>query len=131
MFKATKQRLLAAGIVLTLVGACATPQKQCIARETSEYRAVSAQIEELEKTLARGYALHRQQVPYTETRLCHVQGRKKPIPCNRTRFHTIETPVTVDIGEVRKKLARLKAHRRKLEPAAKSAQAACIRAYPE
>lgn len=130
MFKAPKQSLLAAGIVLTVVAACATPQDQCIARETAEYRAVTAQIKELEKTVARGYALHRQTAPYTEARICHVKG-KRHVPCPRTRFHTIETPVSVDMGEVRKKLARLKAHRGKLEPAALSARAACRRAYPE
>lgn len=131
MFKTSKLRLPVVGIALMLVTACATPQKQCIARETAEYRAVSAQIKELEGTLVRGYALHRQQVPYTDTRLCHVKGKKHPIPCSRTRFRTIETPVSVDMDDVRSKLARLKAHRSKLEPAAKAAQAACIRAYPE
>ena len=130
MLNASKLRLPAVGIALILLGACATPQKQCIARETAEYRAVSAQIEELEETLARGYALHRQTVPYTKTRICHVKG-KRYVPCPTTRFHTIETPVSVDIDDTREKLARLKAQRTKLAPAAATARAACIRAYPE
>ena len=130
MFTLSSLRLPAFGIALTLVAACATPQKQCIARETAEYRAVSAQIEELEETLERGYALHRQTVPYTYTRICRVEG-KEPFPCPRTRFQTIETPVSVDMDDVREKLARLKAQRTKLAPAAVAAREACIRTYPE
>ena len=130
MFTLSSLRLPAIGTVLALLAACATPQKQCIARETAEYRAVSAQIEELEETLERGYALHRQTVPFTETRICRVTG-KEPYLCPRTRFHTIETPVSVDIDDTRKKLARLKAQRVKLAPAATAAREACIRAYPE
>lgn len=130
MFTLSNLRMPAIGMVLTLVAACATPQKQCIARETAEYRAVTAQIEELEETLERGYALHRQTVPYFDTRICHVEG-KEPFTCTRTRFHTIETPVTVDMDDTRKKLARLNAQRIKLAPAAATAREACIRAHPE
>ncbi|SMR70979.1 hypothetical protein SAMN04488030_0599 [Aliiroseovarius halocynthiae] len=130
MFTASNQRLAAIGISLALLGACATPQKQCIARETAEYRAVSAQIKKLEETSARGYALHRQTIPYTDTRICRVKG-KEPFLCPRTRFRTIETPVSVDMGDVRKKLERLKAQRVKLSPSAAAARDACIRAYPE
>ncbi|WP_282182715.1 hypothetical protein [Aliiroseovarius marinus] len=130
MFTASKLRLPAIGMVLTLVAACATPQNQCIARETAEYRAVSAQIEELEDTLERGYALHRQTVQYSDLRVCHVKG-KRYVPCPRTRFQTIETPVSVDMDDTRKKLARLKAQRAKLAPAAVATREACIRAYPE
>ncbi|WP_298908350.1 hypothetical protein [uncultured Aliiroseovarius sp.] len=130
MFTASKLRLTAFGMVLTLLTACATPQKQCIAQETAEYRALSAQVKELEETLERGYALHRQTVPYTDARICRVEG-KEPFLCPRTRFHTIETPVSVDIDDTRKKLARLKAQQSKLAPAAAAARAACIRAYPE
>jgi hypothetical protein len=130
MFTLSNLRLPAIGIALTFLAACATPQKQCIARETAEYRAVTAQIEELEETLERGYALHRQTVPFTEARICRVTGNE-PYLCPRTRFHTIETPVSVDMDDTRKKLARLKVQRIKLAPAAATAREACIRAYPE
>ncbi|MCK0142924.1 hypothetical protein [Aliiroseovarius sp. F20344] len=130
MFGVKRYRVAAFGAMLALLSACATPQQQCIARETSEYRAVTAQIAKLEETLARGYALHRQSVPYTDTRICYTKD-KKPFPCRRTRFHTIETPVSVDMDDVQKKLARLKAHQRKLEPRAIAARDACVRAYRE
>ncbi|NDW53698.1 hypothetical protein [Aliiroseovarius sp. PrR006] len=130
MFTPSSLRLPAIGIALTFLVACATPQKQCIARETAEYRAITAQIEELEETLERGYALHRQTVPYTDTRICRIEG-KEPFPCPRTRFQTIETPVSVDMDDVREKLARLKAQHAKLAPAAVAARAACIHTYPE
>ena len=130
MFGASLLPRSVAGILLISLGACATPQAQCIARETAEYRAVSKQIRELEETVARGYALHRQSIPYTETRICRPKD-KPAFACPRTRFHTIETPVSVDMGDARKKLSRLKAHRSKIEPEALASRAACIRAYPE
>lgn len=123
-------RPVAATSVLILLVACATPQQQCIARETAEYRSVSAQITSLEETLARGYALHRQSVPIVETRTCQTKDGQL-YPCQRTRLHMIETPVAVDLKDIRTKLKRLRAQQAKMAPSVASATAACKLAYPE
>lgn len=121
---------LATVVLLMILSACATPQQQCIARETSDYRALLAQIAEVEATIARGYALHRQTIPYSEARFCKTSSGAV-YPCKRTRFHRLETPVTVDISAQRKQLKVLKSKRAKLSPRAQAAIAACRHAHRE
>ena len=121
---------LSGASTLFLLAACATPQQRCIAQATADTRALEAQIKTTEATIERGYALHRQSIPYTQTRVCYDKKRR-PFPCNRTRFHPLETPVTVDLGQERAKLAQMKAKLAKLKPKAVATTEACRRSYRE
>ncbi|MCK0139399.1 hypothetical protein [Aliiroseovarius sp. F47248L] len=119
------------GLVLALgLTGCATPQQRCIAGATAEYHTLQAQIKTAETNIARGYALHRQSIPITNTRVCY-DSNKKPYTCHRTAFRQIETPVSIDIGNEKAKLASLK---KKLATAQRKAVAGtktCRQTYPE
>ncbi len=112
------------------LAACATPQQRCVAQATADVRSLQAQIKTTEATIARGYALHRQSVPYTRTRICHNK-EGLAFPCHRTGFHRIETPVTVDIDNEKAKLAQMKAKLAKVLPKALAAAKQCRKTYPE
>lgn len=116
--------------VLTMLSACATPQQQCIATASAETRALQAQIKETQATIARGYAVHEQSVPYTSTNICY-DGKKQRYLCPRTEFRRIETPVSVDIAAEKAKLAQLKTRFSKAQPKALSGIETCKKAHPE
>ncbi|MCK8465043.1 hypothetical protein MUY35_14380 [Aliiroseovarius sp. S1339] len=119
------------GLALLLgLSACATPQQRCIASATADMRSLQAQIKTTEATIARGYALHRQSVPVTSTRLCYDRKRR-PFPCHRTAFRQIETPVTVDIDNEKSKLARMKAKLAQAQRKAVAGAKACRETYRE
>jgi len=118
---------LAACLVIT---ACSTPQEQCISRASAEYRSLQSKIATAQGNIDRGYAIHRQTVPYTVPAVCtNKQGKK--YPCPRTEYRTEETPVSIDIREERRKIAAFKA---RLPAALRLAEAGakqCRVAYPE
>ncbi|MDE9449894.1 hypothetical protein J3R80_05335 [Aliiroseovarius sp. Z3] len=120
-----------AGLALILaLTACATPQQRCIAGATADYRTLQAQIKTAEANIARGYALHRQSIPITNTRVCY-DSKKKPYTCHRTAFRQIETPVSIDIGNEKAKLARLKKMLATAQRKAVAGTKACRQTYPE
>jgi len=94
---------------LALIAACATPQEQCINTASNEVRTMQKAISKTEGNIARGYAIHRSQEPYQVTDICYNKD-KKPYPCFHTQYRTIETPVTINVAEERRKLAALKRH---------------------
>lgn len=116
--------------VLTLLNACATPQQQCINTASAQARALQAQIKETQATVARGYAVHKQTVPYTSTNVCYDK-EKQPFLCPQTQFRRIETPVTVDIAAEKAKLAQLKTRFAKAQRKALSGIETCKKTYPE
>lgn len=119
------------GLVLLLaLGACATPQQQCIAKATVELRSLQSQIRTTEATIARGYAIHKQSVPYRNPQICYDR-QKKPYVCSHTRFHRIEVPVTVNIGAEKAKLAALKAQLSTAQTKAAKGTQACRQTYRE
>jgi hypothetical protein len=69
--------------------------------------ALATQAKEVEATLRRGYALHRQQVSETGLTMCYRRG-KGQYPCNRVGRKVIESPVSVDLKAEHDKLIRLK-----------------------
>lgn len=117
-------------VVLSVLSACATPQQQCIHTVSAEARALQAQIRETQATVARGYAVHKQTVPYTSTNVCYNK-EKQPFLCPQTQFKRIETPVTVDIAAEKAKLAQLKTRFAKVQRKALSGIEACKKTYPE
>ena len=87
--------------------ACATPQERCQRSATAALRAQREHIAVTRRTIDRGYAIHRQTVPYTYQGTCYHD--EISYSCPRTGYRTEETPVAVDISEERRKLARLTA----------------------
>ncbi len=92
---------------LAFLAACATPQERCINSATNEVRTLQKLIATSEGNIARGYAIHKQEQPYKVASICYDKD-KKPYACLETEFRTVETPVTIDIAEERRKLAQLK-----------------------
>ncbi|SEW04019.1 hypothetical protein SAMN05444851_1030 [Aliiroseovarius sediminilitoris] len=119
------------GLALLLgLSACATPQQRCIAGATADYRTLQTQIKTAESNIARGYALHRQSIPITNTRVCY-DGNKNPYTCQRTAFRQIETPVSIDIDNEKAKLAGLKAKLATAQRKAVAGTKVCRQTYPE
>lgn len=116
---------------LALLAACATPQQQCLSQNSVELRAVQSQISSIEATLARGYALHVQRVPYTAMGVCFSKAKGGAYPCPETRWRDDERPVAVDMNDQRARLSALKKKLPALQKAYTNAEAACRAAYPE
>jgi len=91
---------------LALIAACATPQEQCINTASNEVRSIRSGISTTQGNIARGYAIHRSQESYQAPDICYNKD-KKPYRCFHTQYRTIETPVTIDVTEERRKLANL------------------------
>lgn len=93
--------------MLALLTACATPQERCQRDATAALRAHQNLIASTQANVARGYAVHRQSVPYTYQGVCY--DRDIRYSCPRTGTRTEETPVAIDVAEERAKLKRLTA----------------------
>jgi len=121
-----KISLLAATL---FVSACATPREQCISDVSSNYDALVSAISKAEQNIARGYAIHRQTVPYTYSKTC--QKGNKTYPCPETRYRTEETPVMINISEERSKLIAMKRRKSKERVLAQKGILQCQAVYPE
>ncbi len=124
-------RALIALTPFALLAACATPQQACIAQNSVELRATEAQILKINDTLSRGYAIHKQQVPYTVMGVCFSEERRRSYPCPGTRWRTDERPVAVDLNDQRARLAVLEKKRAPLLKAHQAVVKACVAAHPE
>ena len=115
---------------LFLVAACATPQEQCINTASNQVQVLQNGIAKAQGNISRGHAIHKHREEYQVADICYDK-EKKPYTCYDTEYRTIETPVSIDMNEERKKLADLK---RRL-PAAKRKMLtdinSCRVAYPE
>lgn len=92
---------------LALIAACASPQEQCINSASNEVRSMKQLMSITHGNITRGYAIHRSTESYQVSDICHNKD-KKPYRCYDTAYRTIETPVTIDVAEERRKLAALK-----------------------
>lgn len=115
---------------LALLAACATPQEQCINTASNEVKTIRSGISATQGNISRGYAIHRHTETYQVAETC-FDGNKKPYRCFETEYRTVETPVSVNVSEERRKLAALQ----KRLPAAmrqmKAGVANCRVQYPE
>lgn len=107
----TKKAKFGAAIVFSaIVAGCTSPRDSCIAGATSEYRTLQRLIAETQQNVARGYALHSQQVPYTIQSTCYSTNpytyAQVPYSCPSTAYRTQSTPVAIDVREERAKLAQ-------------------------
>ena len=121
-------------VLLLLLGACSTPRDRCIAAATDSYESVAFVILDLRQTIARGYALHRERVPYTIHETCYrtdsYTGDLVPYSCPSTAYRTTTTPVAVDIDEERRKLADYEQLLPKVRAEAAAGVAQCERPFP-
>ena len=116
--------------VLLALAACATPQQQCIAKVSGEYKGLAAQAQVARDNIARGYAIHRQRVPYRVVGTC-TNTLGEPYPCMQTRHRMQETPVAIDVAAERQKLAEIEARMAASKARTEAAVAQCRSAYPE
>lgn len=123
---------------LLALTACGTPQEQCIQRNTSEYRTVSALLADVEGNLARGYAWDERQVRGTEWADCRQIIRNKDgervvryRPCLRDTVETERFRVPIDPASEQRKRDNLSARKVELSRSANAVIAACRAAYPE
>lgn len=121
-----------------LLAACGTPQQQCIARNTGEYRTVSELLAEVEGNLARGYAWEEREVSSVEWEDCPAVvrgpgGEPRAVlrPCLRRVTDTERFRVPIDpLSEARKRDGLIE-RQAALRPQAEAALRACRAAYPE
>jgi hypothetical protein len=121
---------------LGLLAACATPQEQCIARDTRELRIVEQLLAETEANLRRGYALQEVTVwrPVWVDCTPWVRPGSPAAPrqmCFDDRAETVTRPKPIVPEAEAAKRDSLIAKRRELLPAAERSVAACRAAYPE
>ncbi|MDO5641672.1 MAG: hypothetical protein Q4G26_04690 [Paracoccus sp. (in: a-proteobacteria)] len=123
---------------LLLLAACGTPQERCIARHTSEYRALSALLSETEGNLARGYAWEERTVSRMELESCPriVRGRDGEArvidtSCWRRVADTERYRVPIDPAAEMRARDYLAEKLRIEAPRAQSAIGQCKAAYPE
>lgn len=133
----TRNLTLTALACLTLA-ACGTPQQQCIAQNTREYRVVSNLLAEVEGNLARGYAWQERTVTRTEWDDCPYTLRDKDgnrrigyRPCLRDVSDTERYRVPIDPAAETRKADNLRARKAALQSRADEVVRACRAAHPE
>ncbi|HBZ45101.1 MAG TPA: hypothetical protein DEO85_13820 [Maritimibacter sp.] len=124
-----KPVLSLAALALVTLAAC-SEQDMCIYRATQDLKTAERRISTLEGNVARGYAIHRSQERITYTGVCYDKAGD-PYECPKTRWETVETPVSIDVPDQRRQLSDLRAQIPALTRAAANAQAQCRQAYPE
>jgi len=115
---------------LALLAACATPQEQCINTASNEVRAIRSAINTAQGNIARGYAIHRHTESYQVPDVCY-DNNKKPYRCFDIEYRTIETPVSINVAEERRKLANLKKHLPTATRKMNAGVASCRVQFPE
>ncbi|MEJ2018640.1 MAG: hypothetical protein P8X51_10200 [Maritimibacter sp.] len=119
------------GLVALLgLAACSTPQEACIQDASATYRSLLAQISTAEQNIARGYAVHEQEVPYTFVDTCYTENGD-PYSCQQTAFRTQETPVSIDVRAEQDKLNALRARLPGVKASTERDVSKCRLIYPE
>ena len=132
------RNLTLATLACVTLAACATPQQQCISRNTREYRVVSNLLADVEGNLARGYAWEERTVTRTEWDDCPMRVRDRNgkarigyRPCLRDVSDTERYRVAIDPAAEQRKAANLRARVAALKGSAETALRACRAAHPE
>ncbi len=117
-----------------IVAACATPRESCISTAQGQLYVLQNQIRTAQGNIQRGYAIATVQdnstamVPCVETR---YDGSNYRSFCQVTQTTNRQEPVSIDIGEERRKLAELQARVVPLQRTTGVAVQQCIATYPE
>lgn len=123
-------RLLSLAPLILLAG-CATPLQKCLNTANQDLRALDHLIATTQGNIDRGYAIETERVPTTYFDWCyfgHHHGHA--YLCRQTSYDTRRKPVSIDIGQERRKLQDLKAARLQTAPRARRATAQCQAQYP-
>lgn len=115
-------RGLAPAAMLGLLAACSTPLETCLDDAGREHAAILSGIARIEGNLVRGYAIHRQSVPYEYQSTCWNE-HLGDYACAQTGYRTEEIPVAVDLQDQRRQLAQMRGR----EPAARRQAAEAAR----
>jgi len=102
------QRGLLASLGFVALAGCLSPYDQCVSKAGAEVRQIQAGIDTANENLARGYAVHSTEEPFVVVETCFAQN-VAPYPCTEVVYRTVETPVAIDAGLEKEKLAALKA----------------------
>lgn len=130
----------AAPFALALLAACATPQEQCINRETRDLRTLDRLIAETDGNIRRGFAIEEYTVDITVASTCRESGGVDSagnplppvlVPCFVDREVTRTRPRAIDLNAERAKLASMQAKRRELARTAERAVAQCRAQFPQ
>ena len=122
-------RLLALPLLVALA-ACGTPQERCINRGTKDLQTVNTEIARIQTNIDRGYAIHRQQVPYRVFGWCRAHDGTR-FHCWQTEFRWVETPVSIDPEAEQRKVDALKTKLPALREEAEKTTQTCQALHPE
>ena len=98
---------VALSALITLTG-CVSALEQCLQNANSDLSGMLILKEETELNIFRGYAVHRQSVPYQYTGSCYDYYLGS-YSCQQTGYRTQETPISIDVDGERRKLAQINA----------------------
>lgn len=132
---------------LCLLGACATPQQQCVATATHDLVVVNHLVAQLQVDIDRGYGMKQSQIVTPMWRPCFGHGGwgddwddphghhharfTGPDLCLDDNVQTVSTPVAIDLAQARQTLAELKRKQAELNREAGPAIAQCQALYPK
>lgn len=108
---------------LVLLAGCLSPEAQCFAEATAEFRGPWREARTIEADLARGYALHRVEVIRLAPVTCHERGIRGTCLVEQRDWEV--RAVAIDEGLHRARLAALEARMDALRPGAMAAAAPC------
>ena len=127
-----KLALTLTGVVFIAGCGASPPTKDeiCYSITYGELNSVQSSMREIETALANGYRTVRSTQPTTRVGRCmtNVPG-SRPISyrCQKNSTMTVETPVSIDYAEERKKLSALKRRYNELNNQLDTKYAACLR----
>ena len=94
--------------VIMMVSGCLSPREQCVSDAKIPQRLAMKERGLVAQNLGRGYAIHKQQVPYSYQGQCQ-DANLKYYPCIVNGYRTQETPVPIDMKREEAKLRKLDA----------------------
>tara|TARA_R110000796_G_scaffold91667_2_gene195819 strand:+ start:102 stop:497 length:396 start_codon:yes stop_codon:yes gene_type:complete len=102
-----KMTVFGLAAIIMLPG-CLSPRAQCVSDAKIPQRLAMKERGLVAQNLGRGYAIHKQQVPYSYQGQCQ-DANLKYYPCIVNGYRTQETPVPIDMKREEAKLRKLDA----------------------
>ena len=93
---------------IIMMSGCLSPREQCVSDAKIPQRLAMKERGLVAQNLGRGYAIHKQQVPYSYQGQCQ-DANLKYYPCIVNGYRTQETPVPIDMKREEAKLRKLDA----------------------
>ena len=93
---------------IIMVSGCLSPREQCVSDAKIPQRLAMKERGLVAQNLGRGYAIHKQQVPYSYQGQCQ-DANLKYYPCIVNGYRTQEIPVPIDMKREEAKLRKLDA----------------------